>query len=391
MKIAIITPSMLPVPSVKGGAVEMLIDHLINENEADNRLNITIFSPYDKDALQASKRYNHTDFVWLKYDLWSKAVNLFMRMVYCKITSSDFCHYNMLKTVRILGKANYDCVVIEGGMSQIGAISKVVPKSKLYFHLHAKPYDPDDYYLRCNKIITVSKYIAEQVLCHGFARKEDVVVLKNCTDISRFDVSRSKRETMRTKYGIGKSQTAICFTGRIVPEKGVKELMQAMTNLPSGLQFQLFIVGSIGSGFGAGSYKTEYSEELFKLTEVLGDRCHFTGFIHNSEIPSFLQGMDIAVVPSMYEEPGALTIFEHQAASLPIITTDSGGIPEYVTDESAIVIVRDEHIVDNISKALLNLILDTKRCKEMGMAGRKNVEQYNTKRFFLDFIDILNQ
>ena len=32
-KIAIICPAELPVPSVKGGAVETLIDHFLDENE----------------------------------------------------------------------------------------------------------------------------------------------------------------------------------------------------------------------------------------------------------------------------------------------------------------------------------------------------------------------
>lgn len=391
MRVAIIVPSMLPVPSVKGGAIETLIDYIINENELDDRLSITVFSPYDKDALIASRRYRNTKFVWLRYGLWSRAVNLFMRKLYCKITSSDFCHYNLRKTTRILKRENYDRVIIEGDGSQINSISKVVSKSKLYFHLHAKPYDPDNDYLKCNKIITVSGYIKRQVLLITSARNEDVVVLKNCTDNSLFDINRSKREAVRTKFKIEKSQIAICFTGRIVPEKGVRELMQAVADLSNELRIKLFVVGSMGSGFGLNSSQTTYSEQLLAIAEKLGDKCCFTGFIYNSEIPFFLQGMDIAVVPSMYEEPGALTVFEHQAASLPIVTTDSGGIPEYVTDESAIVIVRNEHIVDNISKALLDLIGDAQRRQAMGVAGRKNVEQYNTSRFFSDFVDILNQ
>lgn len=391
MRIAIITPSMLPVPSVKGGAVETLIDYIINVNEVEKRLSITIFSTFDKDALIASKKYKHTKFVWLKYGLWSKVVNLFMRKVYCRITLSDFRHYNLLKTARILKRENFDKVIIEGAESQIAAISKVVPKSKLYFHLHAKPLDHNDDYIKCNKIVAVSKYIAEQVLQHTSACQQDVVVLKNCTDISRYDINRSQREIVRRMYGLDPDTIAICFTGRIVAEKGVKELMQAVAYLPKELQFKLFIVGSMGSGFGSGSSTTSYSDELLKIAEKLCDKCCFTGFISNLEIPGLLQGMDIAVVPSMYEEPGALTVFEHQAASLPIVTTDSGGIPEYVTDESAIVIVRNDQIADNISKNLLDLIQDSQRRKAMGEAGRKNVGQYNTKRFYLDFIDILNQ
>ena len=47
IKICIIPPQKLPVPAVRGGAVEGLLDLLINENEIENKMDITIISKYD--------------------------------------------------------------------------------------------------------------------------------------------------------------------------------------------------------------------------------------------------------------------------------------------------------------------------------------------------------
>ena len=55
--IAIITSGFLPVPATKGGAVENLIVNLLNENEKNKKIKFEIFSIYDQDALNKSKKY----------------------------------------------------------------------------------------------------------------------------------------------------------------------------------------------------------------------------------------------------------------------------------------------------------------------------------------------
>ena len=61
-KIAIICPAELPVPSVKGGAVETLIDHFLDENEkrGEQALEIIVYSVYDINAELESKKYKNS-------------------------------------------------------------------------------------------------------------------------------------------------------------------------------------------------------------------------------------------------------------------------------------------------------------------------------------------
>ena len=42
MKILIISPGYLPVPAINGGAVESLIDTIVNENEKQQKITITV-------------------------------------------------------------------------------------------------------------------------------------------------------------------------------------------------------------------------------------------------------------------------------------------------------------------------------------------------------------
>ena len=56
-----------PVPAVKGGAVEGLIDLLIEENESQKKMDITVISIYDKEAKEKSKSFIHTKFIYIRY------------------------------------------------------------------------------------------------------------------------------------------------------------------------------------------------------------------------------------------------------------------------------------------------------------------------------------
>ena len=68
MKIAIVTSMALPLPAVKGGGVEWLIQTIIDENEARGDLEITVIGIEDEEARRVAQKYNNTKFVFIKRD-----------------------------------------------------------------------------------------------------------------------------------------------------------------------------------------------------------------------------------------------------------------------------------------------------------------------------------
>ena len=62
-KICIITSGALPVPDVKGGAIERLMTMLAEENEKYGLLDITIIGVYDKQAITVQQKFSKTKFV----------------------------------------------------------------------------------------------------------------------------------------------------------------------------------------------------------------------------------------------------------------------------------------------------------------------------------------
>ena len=68
-----------------------------------------------------------------------------------------------------------------------------------------------------------------------------------------------------------------------------------------------------------------------------------------------------------------IVYLEAQAAGIPVIAGHSGGAPETVTPESGIVV--DGRSQQNILAALIALLSDPKRRRDMGRRGRSFVEQ----------------
>ena len=62
-KICIVSPGVLPIPDVLGGAVERLITMIVQTNEIEHLFDITVLSCPNKQAIVFQKNFKHTEFV----------------------------------------------------------------------------------------------------------------------------------------------------------------------------------------------------------------------------------------------------------------------------------------------------------------------------------------
>jgi glycosyltransferase involved in cell wall biosynthesis len=113
----------------------------------------------------------------------------------------------------------------------------------------------------------------------------------------------------------------------------------------------------------------QYFQELLMLISNLGlaDRFRFEGGA--IDLPSFLAGADIFVLPSR-SEGFSNALIEAMAASLPVVATRVGGNPEAVEDGVTGLLVPPED-PDALADALQELLSDSERSWAMGGAGRR--------------------
>lgn len=119
----------------------------------------------------------------------------------------------------------------------------------------------------------------------------------------------------------------ILFCGRVVKEKGIEELVYAISELKKvGKFFKLYIVGSISN-----SYKLYLDNVIEK--ENLSNVVSYFGFVKfGDDLFKLYKLADIFVLPS-YHEGFPHSIWEACSTSTPIITTKVGGIPGLVSDD----------------------------------------------------------
>lgn len=402
-EIGIITSGFLPVPATKGGAVENLIVNIIKENEKENKEKITIFSIYDKKAVEESKRYQNTRFVFFRMNFFVKILDkiifLLAKNVFRKKNSHSYRYIiqrliYLNKVSKEISKNTYKKILLENHPTQFMALKwrKNYKKyeNKYYYHCHNElngTYGCLDIIRKTEKIICVSEYIKNVVSNYLNMEKSKFFVLRNGIDDSKFNnVDKQESLELRKKYNIKKDEKVILYIGRIVPEKGILELIKAVNKI-SADNFKLLIVGA---ALNALKNKTKYEQLIENETKKISNKVIFTGFVNYDEIPKYYNISDIAVVPSIWNDPAPLTIIEALVSGIPIITTNSGGIPEYVNNKCAIILEKDNNLSEEINKNLAKLLNDNVILKDMEKECKLISEGLNAHNYYENFIKILN-
>ncbi|OLS41092.1 glycosyltransferase family 4 protein [Bacillus sp. MRMR6] len=397
MKVAIITVGQLPVPVTKGGAVETLIQHIIDKNESAKQIHLTVFSIYENNAYNKSLKFNNTKFEFIHVNVIKKRYYEIYARIMNKVFNATKCLRGayLSQIIKKIQNENYDSIVIENDPTFAYELSKVVKNTKIYVHLHndfinEKTKNIEKLSKKIDYIITVSDYIKNRVLESKYFDESNVIVLKNCVDVDRFnkELYLDIRDIIRERYKISHNDIVIMYSGRLSPEKGIEPLIKAFLQFKNNSNIKLLLVGS---AWFSDNNDTEFVKRIREISEKNKGNIIFTGFINPNELPEIYSIADINVVPSLWEEPAGLVLLEAMATSSPLITTNVGGIPEYVNGDCSILIDRDENIVESLRMAIEKLVLDKGLRQNMGREGRKNVAQYSIEMYYNNFLRIIKK
>jgi glycosyltransferase involved in cell wall biosynthesis len=190
---------------------------------------------------------------------------------------------------------------------------------------------------------------------------EKVYLIPNGVDINRFNPSFD--DSYKKKLGIS-DRVKVVFTLRAhEPIYGIEYLLRAAPLLKR--NDVIFVIG------GDGSLRA-YHERL-AVDLGIRDRTIFVGKISRKEVPYYYAMSDIVVVPSLQEAFG-LVVSEALACGKPVIGTKVGGIPDQIIDGYNGFLVKPKDPIE-IAKKILWLLEHPEEAKQMGMNGRKIVEQ----------------
>ena len=191
---------------------------------------------------------------------------------------------------------------------------------------------------------------------------------------------------LRAQLGLSEKKV-IVSVGRLVHRKGQDRLLEAMPK----------ILGQIPNAHILFVGQGPHLEYLEKRVEKLGlkNSVTFIGRISYSELPAYFRVGDIFAMPSRSRLLGleveglGIVYLEASACGLPVIAGRSGGAPDAVLEGITGVTV-DGTDPKDISRAVVELLTDSKRSEQMGRDGRAWViEKWSWDIWAREFAQVL--
>lgn len=223
---------------------------------------------------------------------------------------------------------------------------------------------------RNNRLVAVSNFVAGMLHGNGVP-KSFIETVYNGTDYT--DIAETHRDETLREIGIRSERQVIGLVGKVCPDKGQMELIQALGQLRADHpNAHVLLVGRVEHGYGG-----PLSEEMDRLG--VRDQVTMTG--SRDDIPRLLDTMQVATLPSVMETFGVAAI-EAMARRRPVVASRMGALPELVRHEQTGLLV--DLRPDAIAEALDYLLRNPEEAEAMGARGRQLVEEKFTLKAMVD-------
>ncbi len=393
LKIAFVSPGKLPQPAVKGGAVEGLIDLLVEFlQKQNNKYEVHVYSigKSDEDVVIGQAQYHYIKNEGVANQIARKArgtINILSRRSYI---GNNYINKVARRICR--QREVFDVIVVQN-VPEYGLILKKCNAKKYVLHMHNNGFNKSsknaekifDLY---DEIYTISDTV-RRYIC-SIRESGKVKILYNGVDRSLFGkrIAKEERQAQRAALHFADTDTVFVFAGRLTKEKGVKELILAFKQLAEEKENIKLLV--IGSSFFDGAKNTEYTSELKRLAAPIKDKIVFTGYIQHDDLYKWYQLGDIGVVPSQWDEPFALTVIEEMMSGLPVIVSKCGGMIEITTEACAVWIEQNAEYIQRLKEAMGNLAQDSLKRKTMSVNAVKQAEKFDASFYCSTFQEYIS-
>ncbi|GAX88926.1 glycosyltransferase family 4 protein [Effusibacillus lacus] len=225
------------------------------------------------------------------------------------------------------------------------------------------------------RVIVCSTYMQEEVervfqLPHG-----KLEVIPNGVDPELLG-QREQHIGAKHRYA-GENERIVLFVGRLVREKGVHTLLEAVPSILADCPEAKVVIAGKGPA----------KEELEQLTDRLGIRGKvlFAGFVSDEERNRLYGMADVAVFPSLYE-PFGIVALEAMAAGVPVVVADVGGLADVVQNgHNGLKMLPGDAC--SLSRQIRDLLANPQWAKRLAETALNEIGRYNWNRIAQQTID----
>jgi len=229
---------------------------------------------------------------------------------------------------------------------------------------HWSPGMLDELARELDVVATCSEYLGNTFTAKSSALAARTKVVLNGVNTDLFFPREEVREPK-----------TIFFVGRLHPEKGVLQLVQAYARV---LEVHPDAKLVIGGSTGFGSHEsTPYVREVQALASSIVKNhpgsIQFSGYLHHDrDLPAWFQRATLFACPSIFQEPFGLVNVEAMACATPVVGSKRGGIPE-VLGETGLLI--DPENIEAFADAMCKILGDPAHRAKLGSAALKRCRE----------------
>jgi glycosyltransferase involved in cell wall biosynthesis len=193
---------------------------------------------------------------------------------------------------------------------------------------------------------------------------EKMDVIFNGVDPKKFNIKfpNHARTEFRSRFA-APNEKIIFFVGRLVREKGVQVLIDAMPKIRWFYNDSKLLI--VGGG---------YRDHLVSQARALGidHAVYFAGFVPDEDLLKAYHVADVACFPSLYE-PFGIVALEAMAAKTPVVVSDAGGLPE-VVENGVTGTTTYAGNANSLADGVLSVLHDPRRAHQMAVTAYERVQ-----------------
>lgn len=372
MKLAFVCTEKLPSPSIRGGAIQIMIDGVAPYLAKSHEL--TIISITDP-SLPKRETRDGIRFVRVPKENYPEHV-------------SD-----------VLKNQVFDVIHVFNRPKDIIKYKIAAPESSLVLSLHNEMFAPEKisesqgkYVIRSiARIMTVSSYIKETVIDRFPQAAGKIDVVYSGADLDRYTPiwtakGQAVRGRLRKRYQI-ENKKVVLFVGRLSRSKGPHMLIKAMKYLKEIHPDAVLVI--VGGKWFNDDGTDAYIHYLHRIAAPFGKQILFTKYVPSDQIPDLFLIADAFVCSSQWQEPLARVHYEAMAAGVPVITTNRGGNAEVIRNGYNGLVLSDYNRVGAFVQAIDFLLSNGYTASVLARNGRAVVEASHHFHHVADRLEVV--
>lgn len=359
-KVAVVTPGSFVIPSGRSSSVERVVEQTVPL--VQETMDVRIYGVVGK-GLPPKGTING---------------------VPCYRLPSGVSYYPSL--LRRLSQWRPDVAEIHNRPFLAQRLKMHLPGVKVVLNLHSNTFISSPYMNRqrfgkiaslMDRIIVNSRFLLEDIVSHHPWLKDKITINHLGVSLEHFSppfspIAKALKEAKLAHYG-WKGRRIVLFAGRLIPDKGVHHLMEALPQIVDKHPEVLVLI--IGSSSYGSDRETSYVRNLKKAAQPYQSWVTFLPFVPYPGIADWYALADIVVVPSSPREAFGLVNVEAMATGVPVIASSAGGIPEIVKNGVNGFLIPPGNLVTGLTERINGLLEDEDLRTQIGMAARESVRQ----------------